>query len=108
MYIDFPLDGNTPNSAVAPTFLVCLQEAPLGGSWPLAAANLRVRALRQGGRLGTHPKSGLKGLPLKARPLEAPGGPWRPRPPETPGDRWRPRCWKPPKIWCEDLAGGGP
>ena len=58
MYIDFPLDGNTPNPrsqalAVAPTFLVCLQEAPLGGSWPLAAANLRVRALRQGGRLGT-------------------------------------------------------
>ena len=24
--------------AVGPTFLVCLQEAPLGGSWPLAAA----------------------------------------------------------------------
>ena len=71
MYIDFPLDGipQSPKlSAVAPTFLVCLQEAPLGGSWPLAAANLRVRALKQGGRLGTHTKSGLKGLVKRLGP----------------------------------------
>ena len=49
----FPLMGipqtqGPKPSPVTPTFLACLQEAPLGGSWPLAAANLRVRALRPG------------------------------------------------------------
>ena len=41
-----------------------------------------MRALRQGGRLGTHPKSGLKGL---VKRLEAGGGPGLLRPLETAG-----------------------
>ena len=62
MYIDFPLEGNTPNPTLGrrPHIFSDLLRGPLKGSWPLAAANLRVRALRQGGPPGNPPKSGRK------------------------------------------------
>ena len=75
MYIDFPLDGNNlnpKNKALpdTPRFSASFQGPPLEGSWPLAAANLRVRALRG------HPKWGWKlfGAPPV---LDAPQNPWR-------------------------------
>ena len=86
MYIDFPLDGNTPNPRIKSlkrrlgleTPPPDTPEAP-GGPWrprpPEAPGG------PGGPGAGNPPKSGLKGLAktfglLEA--LEAPGGPWRP------------------------------
>ena len=83
MYIDFPLDGNTLNCTLKAStrhaqIFSLLPGPPLEGSWPLAAANLRVRALRQGGLLGTP-----QNLERAVKTLGGSGGPWRPL--EAPG-----------------------
>ena len=108
--IYFPLEGNTPNPRAKslgrrPHIFSDLLRGPLKGSWPLAAANLRVRALRQGGPLGT--PQNLAGLEaLKVPEAHGPAGPWRFL--EASGGPWRPleaqALQTPPKLlegWLE-------
>ena len=104
MYIDFPLDGNTPNPTLKSLKRRLGLENPLqtprrprppwrlwrpGAAWPLTWRPLEA-PLRRPWR----PWTPLKGLDSRhpprlwrflrvqgpSRPLQAPGGPWRPPP----------------------------
>ena len=97
-YIDFPLDGNTPNprSQVLghrPHIFSDLLGRPPGGVLAPSCSNLQVRALRQGGPPGNPPKSGWQ---QRLGGPEASGGSWRPleAPDEGPRSPWAPG-WRP-------------
>ena len=110
MYIDFPLDGNL-DFVQAPHIFSLSPGGPPGRVLAPSCSKSAGEGLEAGGRLGTHPKSGLKGLVKRLapegpwRPLEAPGGPGPLRPLETAGGLG---AGNPPKsgvrAWLEALG----
>ena len=90
MYIDFPLEGNTPNprakSLGRHTHIFSdLLGGPPGGVLAPSCSKSAGKGLEAGGPAGNRPKSPERaGKDVSEacagpwRPLEAPGGPWRP------------------------------